>query len=354
MKKKKKIVFIIPSLRAGGAERIMSFIAENLNKEFFETTLLVIGSEENASYRVTKIPVVFLNKNKVRSAIPALFKYLLFHKIDLVVSAIGHLNTVMAILAVFFPRIKFVARETIVRSAMIPYQDHRKKWFDLSIIQRYTLDAIICQSNDMKKDLIKNYHFPEKKLVIINNPITKEINVKAAKKNNPIRYITVGRVVKQKGYKRLLKLLAKLEYPFQYIIVGNGKEMNAIFRQIEFLGLEDNVIHIPFTKKVEECLELSDVFLQGSYVEGFPNALIESCAVGTPVIAFNAPGGINEIIENGVNGYIVNTEEEFIALLNKTKDFHWDPRKVSESVTSRYHKNSILKKYEALFNQLTC
>jgi glycosyltransferase involved in cell wall biosynthesis len=87
--------------------------------------------------------------------------------------------------------------------------------------------------------------------------------------------------------------------------------------------------------------------LQGSYSEGFPNALLESCVVGTPVIAFNVPGGTKEIIEDGVNGFLVKNENEFLEKLNDNRI--WDPEAIRESVVRKFSKEKILKQYENLF-----
>ena len=76
------------------------------------------------------------------------------------------------------------------------------------------------------------------------------------------------------------------------------------------------------------------MFLQGSYSEGFPNALLESCSVGVPVIAFNAPGGTKEIIDNGINGYIVENEEDYISKLKE--DRIWDPKIVKDTVYKKF------------------
>ena len=111
-KLKPKILFIIPSLRAGGAERVMSFLAMNIDKNNFSPHLLVIGFEENQSYSVEGIPITFLNKKKVRQSIPGVVKFLIKNKPDITLSAIGHLNTLMAILSPFFPKTKFIGRET--------------------------------------------------------------------------------------------------------------------------------------------------------------------------------------------------------------------------------------------------
>jgi glycosyltransferase involved in cell wall biosynthesis len=89
------------------------------------------------------------------------------------------------------------------------------------------------------------------------------------------------------------------------------------------------------------------MFLQGSYVEGFPNALLESCVVGTPVIAFNAPGGTKEIVENGINGFLVYDEGEFIEKLKGNRV--WSPKEIRESVYRKFNKDKILMQYEQLF-----
>ncbi|MEO6348106.1 MAG: glycosyltransferase family 4 protein, partial [Aquaticitalea sp.] len=113
--------------------------------------------------------------------------------------------------------------------------------------------------------------------------------------------------------------------------------------------LKDKITHIPFTNEVNRYLRQSDVYLQSSYVEGFPNAVIESCAVGTPVIAYKAPGGINEIIVEGVNGYVADDEKEFLEYINQVYSNNiFVPQIVSDSVYSKFGKEKILKEYEDL------
>ena len=144
-----------------------------------------------------------------------------------------------------------------------------------------------------------------------------------------------------------------MDVQYTYTIIGKGSQFESVFEIAKSLGVEGQINHIPFTKEVPRLLAESDIFLQGSYVEGFPNALLESCAVGTPVIAFDAPGGINEIVENHINGFIVKDEEEFLKaikiILNSKK---FDPKTVSESVYKKYSEEIIIKKYEKLFSEL--
>src|SRR5690606_24101089 len=119
--KKKHIVFIIPSLAAGGAERIFAFLAQHLDASLFNVTLLVIGFEKDPVYTVTNVKVVYLNKAKVSYGTVRIFKFLKKEKPDIVVSAIVHLNVIMAFVSWFFPKIKFVAREANVLSVLQHY-----------------------------------------------------------------------------------------------------------------------------------------------------------------------------------------------------------------------------------------
>lgn len=354
-----KILFIIPSLRAGGAERVMSFLAENIDQDTFESRLLVVGSEKDRSYSITDIPVIYLEKNRVRDGIPSIFSYLLRFKPDIVISAIAHVNDVMALLSVFFPKTKFVGRETIVRTGVLQYTNTK---YNPNILTRFMqtmkkwkLDAVICQSDDMKNDLLDNFGYPENKLFVLNNPVTD--NFALDQRETPTgkkQYITVGRLVRQKGYLRILNALAQLDIPFHYTIIGSGDEKDVIFNHIKAKDLSEYITHIPFTDNVQYYLAKSDLYLQGSYVEGFPNALLESCAVGTPVLAFDALGGINEIIQDGINGFVAKNESDFLEKLKIASEKSWDAEKVNYSVTSRYSEDIILKKYETFFLKLHC
>lgn len=344
------ITFVLPNLLPGGAERVFSYIAQNINPEKFNTTLLIIGYSKDASYDVKNIGLVFLEKPRVLNGIPALYKYIKKNKPDILVSAVGHLNTVTAYMSFFFPKTKFLSREVTVLSLDTAFFK-TKKFSPLDFIgnKRFIFfDKIICQSQDMLDDIKDSYKIDESKMVVINNPITDSFKLKNQKtRNNPIQYITVGRLSKEKGYERIIKLLSKIQFPFHYTIIGNGPEKEHIFSLIEDYGLTDKVTHISFTKEVATHLSNSDFFLQGSYFEGFPNCLIESCSVGTPVIAFKAPGGTKEIIEDGVNGFLVENEDAYLEKLLDSRE--WSATEVRKSVNRKFNKDLILQQYEDLF-----
>jgi glycosyltransferase involved in cell wall biosynthesis len=344
-----KILFILPSLSAGGAERVISFVSQSIDKTKFKPLLVVAGFEKDTAYDVSNVEVIYLNKPRILSAIPAIIGTIKTHKPHIVVSSISHVNTAMALLSPFFRNTKFIGREATVLSK----RSNEKKirpWSPLRLLPNgfKKLDAIICQSQDMAEDMISNYNIPKKNIHVINNPISNLPELKTERsKTKTKRFITVGRLTEVKGHLRLLDILSKLNQPFIYTIIGNGSLKEAIFNKAKDLDLIDSIQLIPFTNDVNSYLADHDLFLQGSYVEGFPNALLESCVVGTPVIAFKAPGGSKEIVEQGVNGYLVETEDEFLQKLQTSHS--WEPETVRTSVYKKFNKEAIIQKYEALF-----
>lgn len=355
--KKKKIIFVLPDLTSGGAERVMSFVAKNISKDIFDVSLWAAGFSKNTKYNLEGVNVVYFNKERVLKAIPDFYSGLKKERPDIVISSIGHVNAIMGFLSMFFPKTKFIGREANVLSIRGQFVDKKSAFdkFPLTKISYKFLDIILCQSKDMYEDMKSNYGVPEKKLRIINNPISDSFNLKTPKETTDgvIKFITVARLKKQKGHERIIEALSKVKFPFEYTIVGDGPEKERLFQLIKDKGLEKNIIHVPYTNEVAKYLSVSDFFLQGSYVEGFPNSLIESCSVGTPVIAFNALGGLNEIIENGVNGYIAEDANEYLKCINQAVNNDiWHAEKVNLSVTKKFNKEKIIKEYQSLFVDL--
>ena len=355
--KKIKIVFILPSLAAGGAERILSYVAQDLNVLEFETTLLVTGFKKDTVYNLPNLDIVYLNKTRVLKSVFAINQYLKVNKPHIVVTSIVHLNTVTAFISLKYPKIKFVAREANVLTTLNKYNPYTKSIFPKFLVKlAYKLvDKIICQSRDMLDDMVHNYGVSIHKTVLINNPITHVSAVKHKQRSdiNSLKFITVARLSKEKGHDRLLEALSKITFNFTYTIIGSGNEKQNILHLVKTYKLEDKIQFIAYTDKVSYYLSNSDLFLQGSYVEGFPNVLLESCVVGTPILAFKAPGGLDEIISHGQNGYIANNMDEYVTYLNNiNSNFIFKPENVSATVKNKFDSKIILNKYETLFKSL--
>lgn len=356
---KKKVFFILPTLHAGGAERVMSFVAQNLSKEKFNTTLVVIGLEKESKFEITNVPIVFLNKSRVLHGVFAVSKLIAKEKPDIVVSCIGHLNAMMGLISVILPKPLYVGRQAGIWGTPINYNKKRKRKkslmkyiFDYHSYGTKNLDYYIAQCTDMKDNIIKYSDGDEKYIRVINNPITQPATVDKQKNTSGVKkYITVGRLSEPKGHIRILRMLSKLTFPFEYTIIGQGTFYESIVNEVEALGLTNSVKFVEYTSEIPKYLSQNDMFLQGSFSEGFPNALLESCVVGTPVIAFNVPGGTKDIVEHNVNGFLVENEDEFLKGLNDNRE--WDPESIKESVYKKFSKDIIIGEYEKFFTEIT-
>ena len=188
-----KILFILPSLKAGGAERIVTTIATNVDNTKFDSTLLVVGYAKDSKYETANIKTIFLNKSRVLKGVPNIFYTIVRTKPDIVMGSISHVNRVLAFLSIFFPKTKFIGREATVFSAIKQFSERKRKFNPYKhLFEDYfkNLDAIICQSNDMFNDIKKTYAIEESKFVIINNPITDKFKLgRKQKKNAQIQYI---------------------------------------------------------------------------------------------------------------------------------------------------------------------
>jgi glycosyltransferase involved in cell wall biosynthesis len=356
MQSKKQVLFILPTLCAGGAERVISFIAKELNSTIFDVKLIVIGYKKDSVYDVESLKVQYLNKSRLLISVITLLRVIIKEKPSIVVSSIGHVNIMMGFFSLFFRKTKFVGREASIVTKMNEFSKLNSKLYLILMKLFYPrLSAIICQSEDMRQDFITSLSINPDKLILINNPITsKVINVKNNKIDFKLNFITIGRLSEEKGHSRILEALSKINsYDFIYTIIGSGPLELDIKGKIKYHGLSEKVNLIPYTSRVEEELIKNNFFLQGSFVEGFPNALLESCSVGTPVIAFNAPGGTKEIVTNGLNGFLVETQEEFVSILNNIDLLKSiDVSLVSESVINKFNSKIILKKYEMFFSNI--
>ena len=351
---KKKIFFILPSLKAGGAERVISFLAKNLDQNIFETKLLVVGFKKDAVYSLDNLDITFFNQDRLLNGVYSLFKFIKTHKPDIVFGTIRHVNILLGFYNLIFRHVCFIVREASVMSIRNSTSDSKRQIpnFLLKFLYNH-LGAFVCQSNDIKEDLINQLGIIESKLTTINNPITQiqNLSISKTKCSNLINFITVGRLIEEKGHERILKGLAKVKnYSYSYTIIGSGPLELKIKNLANELGIIDKIKFIAHTSKVLDFLSNSDFFIQGSYVEGFPNAVLESCSVGTPVLAFNCLGGTKEIIEDGINGVLSVSEDDFAKTLQNLNEIPVFKRAiVRASVLTKFSSQKIIKEYENLF-----
>jgi glycosyltransferase involved in cell wall biosynthesis len=117
---------------------------------------------------------------------------------------------------------------------------------------------------------------------------------------------------------------------------------------VENMGLKNKVKFLGYSKSIPVLLAQADYFLQGSFYEGFPNALLEAGAQGLPVIAYDCPGGTKEIIEDGINGFLVDNEDMFLDRIHSALKLNWNAFGIRTHIQKHFGLESIMSKYEQM------
>jgi glycosyltransferase involved in cell wall biosynthesis len=132
--------------------------------------------------------------------------------------------------------------------------------------------------------------------------------------------LSVGRLSEEKGFVKAIKAFAKLAEAFtkwDFVIIGEGPERPILEQLILNLGLQDRVYLPGRIGNLGIWYDRADVYLLSSRFEGFPNALMEAMAHGIPVVSFNCDTGPSDLIQDGVDGYLIPPSEGVCGLVKK-------------------------------------
>ena len=361
--KKIKIVFVLPFMNGGGAEKIVCMLLNHLSRESFEPILVLLKKKGKLLDCLPKdIEIVDLNKESLRESLFSLIKTLKKLHPDIVFSSIGSLNLLIASIKKFFPKkIKFVARETNIVS--IKNKDEKyPRLFDLMFKSIYkNFDLIICQSNDMFYDLKQNYGIDKNKMSIINNPV--DIDMIQKKSGFKTEYfdkskynlLAVGSLSYKKGFDLLIEALSLInDKDIQLTILGEGKQRSALEKLAKEKGVSERVIFKGFVSNPYPFMAEADLFVLSSRYEGFPNVLLEANACKCPVLAFRCKGGIDEIVIEGLNGWSVEAFDvkALAKKIEEVKDIKLDKEEIKKSVERRYALKKTIKRYEKVLKDI--
>ena len=187
--------------------------------------------------------------------------------------------------------------------------------------------------------------------------LEKEIKPKPAGKR--LQIISVGRFFWKKGYDYALDALSLLQQrgiPFTYTLIAEGKTPASIIYHIHQAGVSDNVRIVnglPHPQVLKE-IENNDVLLLPSVEEGIANVTLEAMAVGTPVITTDV-GGMREVIENKVSGFIVPPRDiqsianALTSVAAMDKDQRFAVAVAAKKILKRQHARQMFVEYFSRF-----
>ncbi len=311
--RRKHVLFLIPTLTGGGAERVIVTLLHHLDRANFRLTIGVVDKRDAAFLDELPADVRFLDlqASRVRYALPKLIHLIWRLKPDVVFSTLGHLNLALAGIHPVLPKkTRYIARETSVVSKALQDLSAPKAWMWGYRHFFRNLDQIVCQSLDMRDDLAANFSIPVSKLTVINNPVDIERIRKFAEHpadfpfgddpaptgQKAIHLVTAGRLSGEKGLDILIEAVALSALRrLKVTVLGEGPLRASLEELVHCKGLEHQIRFIGFQRNPYAFMARADAFVLCSRHDAFPNVVLEALACGTPVIATPTPGGIREI-----------------------------------------------------------
>lgn len=357
----KKITFLISSLAGGGAEGVCVNVANGLVSRGWDVELVVLHMNNSVYHEILddRVTLVVLDANNARYSLAPLIKYFRGKKLDKIV-VFNYELTVMSIIARFFclRKFKVIARNinTISKKQNVEKIFSYKSFLKKMVDTFYTkADFIINQSKEMQEDLHTVYPEVKYKTNFIYNPIRKQIEeysktieFETLQKEDYI--LCIGRLEEQKAFHYAIEAFAGISNSFPDIrlkIVGQGSLESSLKELAKKLDVQDRVDFEGFHKNAIPFYEKAKLVLLTSLYEGFPNVLIESIALGTPVVSFDCQSGPSEIIEDSVNGYLVKylDVEDLQKKLSTALEKNWDYKSVHNS-SLRFSSCEIIEQWE--------
>ena len=236
------------------------------------------------------------------------------------------------------------------------HHNNDQKYINNLVKSCENMDYLVLVSKELK-DFYQSYL--DKKAVYIPNCL--DSAPKKTSKLDMTNIISVGRLSKEKGFDDLLRLFKKLtfKYPeWRLNIIGDGMERNNLLDLAKELKLGDKVIFHGYQDKesINELLCDSSIYVMTSHTESFGLVLIEAMSAGVPCLAYTSAQGANEIISDGVDGYLIKDRNED-EMIEKISDLINDENlrkslgKNAKAKSKEYSGDIVLEKWNKLIKK---
>lgn len=324
MQRKIRVLFLFEGLYGRGAERVALGLISGLDREHFEPRLWVLRSVDDLRDEVptdVEVHVALPPKRRIRHQLARVPLGLLREaaRADVIVATVELMPTYFGYLAGFLTGRPMVGWVHNSLDQTFAEQPRLHTWLARWIYPR--LSQLVFVSHGNRQTLRTLIPLREERLSVIHNPLNAARVQALAREALPewATFMTsrptvlgVGRLVRQKGFDRLIEAHAALRAQgsqHDLLILGEGglrPELEALARR---LGVADSV-HLPGqTANPYPLMRHAAAFALSSRYEGFPTVILEAMVCGAPVVAFNCPSGPSELLEGGQHGLLVPADD---------------------------------------------
>lgn len=368
---KRHILFVIDSLVGGGAEKIMSYLVNGLNKEKYRVSIY-ISLDTKIEYEISNMVNIYSSSNQelktvydnefdIKLKIEKIAKFynikyftsnnmyskkredmekflrdiylsstvlngiIQKEKPDLIVSFLINSNLITLIARNLFQfDIPICCSDHNTLSTEIKSLPYPFLYSSVIRLLYKKSDYHVAVSEGSKNDLIKFCGLPNKNIYTIYNGIDLDkVKKQSAEQldddlteiladKSTRKIVTSGRLTDQKNQSLLIRAYKKIQNRSntKLLILGTGEKQENLQQLAEKLGLDDDVLFLGWRKNPFNIISKCDVFVLSSDWEGLPLVLIEAMSLGVPVISTDCPSGPSEILEGRKYGVLVQPNNE--------------------------------------------
>lgn len=308
-----RVLFVTSSLTGGGAERVLSVLANSFCEDAtIEKVSIVSIIEDKVTYEINPNVQYYAFNSKYNGKIDRVWKRFRFLRAitkneepDIIISFATQIN-LYAIFAKLGLSTKLIISERNDPNND-PVQPSVRKLRD--IFYRFCNGAVF-QTEDAKKYF---EHIIRGNKTVILNPIKDDLPTPYTGKRDK-RIVTVARLHPAKNLPMLINAFASIStlYPeFKLEIYGDGAEKSSLIELSKDKGILEKVIFKGFSQNIHEDINSAMCFVLPSNYEGMSNAMLESLALGIPTICTDCPiGGARMVIRHLENGLLVPVGDE--------------------------------------------
>lgn len=357
-----RLTLVISSLSSGGAERVMSTLANAWSGKGWDVTILTTHDGGRAPDYALEPGVKVESVDPRRGGlgrqieiVKRIRRQVKFNSPDVVVSFLNYTN-ILALIATRGLGVPVIVSERLDPSIVDigPLWSRLRRW-----TYRWT-DALVAQTPTAAQ---RFEPMAPGRVRVAPNPVFGLSTDPGA--DDPVTFdrptfLAVGRLHPQKGFDVLIRAMAQvhgLESAWQLIILGEGDSRAELEQIIEASELGDTIRLQGRVLNPWPWLKAADVFVLSSHSEGFPNALCEAMAAGLPVVSTDCPSGPADLITDGEDGLLVPVDDadalaEHMLQLARSQELRTRLGAGAEQIRNRYRLAAILDLWDEIIAEV--
>ena len=374
MSTRRKVCFVLPSLNGGGAERAAVQLLNGLDGSKWERSMFLF--ERTGPYLNDVDSGINLQSAPLpsRTARWRAFRKFVGQAQPHVVMAFLSFASALTAVRASGASARVVFNQQTPVSAFLTDSDYawRRGWRRAAFTagSRFVYgaaDLIVATSRGVADDLTRNFGVGPDSMRVLPNPV--DLGVVRARAAEPLApgehlrsgepiIVAAGRLADAKNYPLLIDAVAKLResIPARLFILGQGELEPVLRRRVTDRGLDTAVTFLGFQSNPWKFIAQADVFALSSHYEGFGNVLIESMALGVPVVA-TASAGTRDILDAEDNGLLVNshTVDAFAAALHRVlagRELRAGMSRGALHAAERFSAPRVIAEYDAVLQEL--